>query len=79
MLGGKKKKKKNFPSPAVCSLFMHVTYSTDTNIKTEVKYWYDIDVTVYWLFFQVLHLRINRRDSESQVYVYDCTPSSLIN
>lgn len=44
---------------------MHVTYSTEINIKTVVKFWYDINVTVYRLFFQV--------------FVNDCAARTLVN
>lgn len=30
---------------------LSVTYSTHTDTETEVKRWYDIDPTVFWLFF----------------------------
>ena len=46
--GGKEKKneKNNSPSHAVCILFMTVTYSTDTDIKTVVIHCYDVNMTV---------------------------------
>ena len=41
---------RNCPSRVVCILFMSVTYSTDTDIKTVVKYCHEVDVTVFRSF-----------------------------
>lgn len=37
---------KNCPPPAVYIL-LFVTYLTHTNVKTVVKLWYNVDMTVY--------------------------------
>lgn len=39
---------KNCPPPAV-HILLSVTCFTHTNIETVVKFWYDVDMTVYRL------------------------------
>lgn len=46
----------NGPTPVVLVLFVSVMYSTDTDIKSGVKRWYDVDVTVYRSFSRLLEM-----------------------
>ena len=42
---GEGETEQNYSSPVVCNLFMSVTYSTDTDIKTVVKRCCDVCMT----------------------------------
>lgn len=47
----------NCPSPVACILFMSVTYSMDTDIKTAVTCWYTVDMAGYRLLSGLFLLR----------------------
>ena len=40
------REKEGGPLPVVSILLMSMTYSTDTDIRTVVKHWHDVDMTV---------------------------------
>ena len=46
----------NGPTPVVLVLFVSVMYSTDTDIKSGVKRWYDVDVNVYRSYSRLLEM-----------------------